>query len=135
METSEIAKLMGIAVVGTGGGLGIIVTAVKLLIPVFAKARLDANSLGSASVLIDDLRAEKKALQDELKDDRERHEKEIEAERSRFDVLRSLHEQTLAELYKARALFSELENENIRLTGEVNELQRQVRALQGVKDA
>jgi septal ring factor EnvC (AmiA/AmiB activator) len=135
MESGEIIKLMGLAAVGTLGGGGLIGLAIKLLIPIFAKARLDANSLGSASLLIDDLRAEKKQLQDDVAAERKRADDEIRVERERAEALRKTLEDAFKQLYEVREELSNLKNENISLIGKVEVLQQQVTALRRGNDA
>lgn len=135
MESTEILKFIGLAVGTTLGGGGLIGIAIKLAIPILAKARLDANSLGSASLLIDDLRAEKKALQDDLAAERKRSDDEIKSERDRAELLRKTLEETIAQLYAVKEQLSKLTNENIVLVGKVEVLQGQLDSLMGKKNA
>lgn len=129
MDPSQILKMLGIS----GGAGALLVMAafwvIRQAIPIFSKAKLDASSFGVAEELIKSLQEEKKNQAEEHKAALARADDALKSERERADATRKVLEETTAELYKVREELSKLTNENIRLIGKVEELQRQVTTL------
>lgn len=135
MDTGEILKLLGGSTLGGGVLASLGYAAFKMAIPAFAKARLDANSLGVAEKLIESLQETIRSQAEEHKVALARADEVLKAERDRADATRKVLEETTAELYKVREQLSKLTNENIRLAGKVEEFERKLNAPRGGNDA